>query len=105
MKPMQDARGFGVSNTGNRKRKLNNEREAIMKTRTNQNTENRNHKANVNNTAKNQWIQTYSEKMLKAWKTWQGALGIADGYIEQIKEDLSTLYDNALERSFIESTY
>ena len=76
-----------------------------MKTRTNQKLENTNQRDNANITKKNEWIQKYSEKMLKAWKSWQGALGIADGYIEQIKGDLSILYDNALERSFIENTY
>ncbi len=76
-----------------------------MKAQVNQNTENRNHETNVNSTTKNQWIQTYSEKMLKLWKTWQGALSVADEYIEQIKEDLSKLYDNPLERSLIENTY
>jgi hypothetical protein len=43
--------------------------------------------------------------MLKVWKSWQGALDVADAYIEQIKADLSKFYDNPLERAFIESTY
>ncbi|MHC4855168.1 MAG: hypothetical protein ACYS72_02045 [Planctomycetota bacterium] len=76
-----------------------------MKAQVKQNTENRNHETNVNSTTKNQWIQTYSEKMLQLWKTWQGALGVADTYIEQIKEDLSAFYDDPLERALIENTY
>jgi len=76
-----------------------------MKTQTNQKVEIENQRDNANITKKNKWIQTYSEKMLKAWKKWQGALGIADEYIEQIKEDLKTLYDDPLERSLIENTY
>jgi hypothetical protein len=76
-----------------------------MKAQVNQNTKNNSPQADVNNTNKNQWIQMYSEKMLKVWKTWQGALGVADAYIEQIKEDLSAFYDDPLERAFIENTY
>lgn len=76
-----------------------------MKTQENQNMKNHCHQATINNTSKNQWIQMYAEKMLNAWKTWQGALGVADAYIEQIKEDLSLFYDDPLERAFIENTY
>jgi hypothetical protein len=56
-------------------------------------------------TRKNRWIQKYSQRILKQWLRRQTPLGIAGTYVEQIKEDLVTFYNEPLKRIFIETTY
>ncbi len=55
--------------------------------------------------AKKDWVQYYANRMFKLWTKWQTSLGVAQEYLEKIKEDLAKLYDDPLERSLIETTY
>lgn len=55
---------------------------------------------------KQDWIQEYAERILKAWQNWQGPLGqVDDSYIEQVKKELDSQFDDPLKRSLIETTY
>jgi hypothetical protein len=54
---------------------------------------------------KEEWIRHYAERMLKLWLTWQTRLGVARDYVEQVKADLTELYEDPLKRMFIETTY
>jgi hypothetical protein len=54
---------------------------------------------------KEEWVQYYADRMLKLWQGWQTRLGVARGYVEQLKTDLAALYEEPLKRMFIETTY
>ena len=54
---------------------------------------------------KEEWVQHYADRMLKLWQGWQTRLGVARGYVEQLKTDLAALYEEPLKRMFIETTY
>jgi hypothetical protein len=57
------------------------------------------------NMCKEEWIRHYAGQMLKLWQAWQTRLGVARDYVEQLKADLSELYEEPLKRMFIETTY
>ena len=54
---------------------------------------------------KEEWVQYYADRMLKLWLIWQTRLGVARDYVEQVKADLTELYEDPLKRMFIEGTY
>ena len=54
---------------------------------------------------KEEWIQHYADRMLGLWQVWQTSLGVARGYVEQLKTDLAELYEEPLKRTFVETTY
>lgn len=54
---------------------------------------------------KKKWLEKYSRGLHELWLQWQTPLGIACAYAEQIKEDLTEIYDDPLKRMFIETTY
>lgn len=54
---------------------------------------------------KENWLQKYASRILRIWSHWQTPLGVAGAYINQIKQDLATFYDDPLKRMFIEKTY
>lgn len=56
-------------------------------------------------TCKKEWIRKYANRIYKSWLHWQGPLGIASDYIEQVKKDLEKIYPNALKRVLIEESY
>ena len=63
-------------------------------------------KANVElDTEKEQWLQQYSDRLLKLWHQWQTPLGVACSYAQQIRTDLAEFYEDPLKRRFIENTY
>ena len=55
--------------------------------------------------SKKQWIQKYALRIYKSWLRWQGPLGIASDYIEQVKRDLEEIYPDPLKRVLIEGSY
>jgi hypothetical protein len=54
--------------------------------------------------SKKEWIQKYASKIYKQWLTWQGPLGVASDYIEQVKIDLEEYYHDPLKRMLIEQS-
>jgi len=62
-------------------------------------------KPNVDNIAKDKWLQKYSHQLLRLWLQRQTPFGVACTYRAQIKEDLGDFYEEALKRKFIEKTY
>jgi len=75
------------------------------KTINNIETETQQPKKSQRNMCKEEWIQHYADRMLKLWQVWQTRLGVARGYVEQLKADLAELYEEPLKRMFIETTY
>lgn len=58
-----------------------------------------------NQTSKKEWIQKYASKIYKQWLLWQGPLGVASDYIEQVKKDLDEFYQDPLKKMLIEGSY
>jgi len=56
-------------------------------------------------TSKEQWLQTYTARVLKVWLGRQAPLGLAPAYARWIRKDLSACYAQPLMRAFIEDTY
>ena len=55
--------------------------------------------------AKEDWIQLYTSRILKAWFHQDAPLGLAWAYANWIHKDLSECYRKPLMRAFIEETY
>ena len=60
----------------------------------------------VTELTKQEWVLEYSTRILKMWQNHEGPLGTVDEqYIEQLKKELDTLFDDPLIRQLIETTY
>ena len=57
------------------------------------------------NKNKLKWVQHYANQILRLYRRWQGPLGVATTYVEQIKKDLEGFYEDPLKRRLIENTY
>ena len=55
--------------------------------------------------AKEDWIQLYTGRILRAWFHQEAPLGLARTYANWIRKDLSECYGQPLMRAFIEETY
>jgi len=56
--------------------------------------------------AKEDWIEEYALKILGIWQINRTPLGrVDDGYIAELREDLSGYFDDPLKRSLIETSY
>lgn len=55
--------------------------------------------------AKEDWIQLYTRRVLRAWFHQEAPLGLAWAYADWIRQDLSQCYGKPLRRAFIEETY
>ena len=55
--------------------------------------------------AKEDWIQRYTSRVLRAWFHQEAPLGLASTYANWIRQDLSECYAKPLRRAFIEETY
>jgi len=55
--------------------------------------------------AKEDWIQLYTSRVLRAWFHQEAPLGLASTYANWIRKDLSECYAKPLMRAFIEETY
>ncbi|UCD49238.1 MAG: hypothetical protein JSW27_17110 [Phycisphaerales bacterium] len=55
--------------------------------------------------AKEDWIQLYTRRILRAWFHQEAPLGLALTYANWIRQDLSRCYHDPLTRAFIEETY
>jgi hypothetical protein len=55
--------------------------------------------------SKEQWLQTYTARMLKVWLGREAPLGLAPAYAKWVRKDLSDFYAQPLMRAFIEETY
>lgn len=54
---------------------------------------------------RNNWVQYYAKRMLKAWTRRDCPLGISCDYSLYLKKYLTQFSDDPLKRAFIESTY
>jgi hypothetical protein len=54
---------------------------------------------------KEEWIQLYTSRILRAWFRQSAPLGLAWTYADWIRKDLSNAYNHPLTRAFIEETY
>ena len=54
---------------------------------------------------KEDWIQRYTSRILKAWFRQDAPLGLAWAYANWIRMDLSKCHGKPLMRAFIEETY
>lgn len=54
---------------------------------------------------KEDWIQLYTSRILRAWFHQQAPLGLAGTYANWIRRDLARSYAQPLVRAFIEETY
>lgn len=52
-----------------------------------------------------EWIQTYTGRILRAWFHQQAPLGLAWTYANWIRKDLAECYAHSLKRAFVEETY
>ncbi len=55
--------------------------------------------------AKEEWVQKYTGRILRAWFHQQAPLGLARTYANWIRKDLAEAYGQPLKRAFIEETY
>jgi hypothetical protein len=55
--------------------------------------------------SKEQWLRTYTPRILKVWLGQRAPLGLAPAYATWIRKDLSEFYAQPLMRAFIERTY
>ncbi len=57
-------------------------------------------------TAKENWVAEYADRILEMWRKRQGPLGrVSEQYIEKLREDLAEDFDDPLKRELIETTY
>ena len=54
---------------------------------------------------RDQWLRTYTRRILKVWLGQRAPLGLAPAYATWITKDLSECYAQPLKRAFIEQTY
>lgn len=54
---------------------------------------------------KEEWVQKYTGRILRAWFHQQAPLGLAWTYANWIRKDLAECYTQPLKRAFIEETY
>ena len=52
-----------------------------------------------------QWLRTYTRRILNVWLGRRAPLGLARAYATWIRKDLSECYAQPLRRAFIEQTY
>lgn len=55
--------------------------------------------------SREEWLRTYTERVLHAWRGRHAPLGLAPAYARWIRRDLSQCYQEPLMRAFIEQTY
>jgi hypothetical protein len=55
--------------------------------------------------AREEWIQKYTGRILRAWFHQPAALGLAWTYANWIHKQLADSYSHPLKRAFIEATY
>lgn len=55
--------------------------------------------------ARDDWIQLYTRRILRAWFHQDAPLGLALAYANWIRRDLARSYAQPLVRAFIEETY
>ena len=56
--------------------------------------------------ARSDWVEKYAGRILKMWQSWQCPLGtIDDEYIQELRNDLGSKFDDPLKRALIEETY
>ena len=55
--------------------------------------------------SKDEWLRTYTQQILHAWRGRHAPLGLAPTYAQWIRRDLSQCYHEPLMRAFIEQTY
>ena len=56
-------------------------------------------------TKREEWIQKYTGRILRAWFHQPTALGLAWTYANWIRKDLANIYSQPLKKAFIEKTY
>jgi hypothetical protein len=61
--------------------------------------------ATLSAATKQEWIQLYTSRILRAWFRQNAPLGLAWTYADWIRRDLSNAYSHPLTRAFIEETY
>ena len=55
---------------------------------------------------KSDWVEKYAGRILKMWEGWQSPLGcIGDEYVQELRDDLGSKFDDPLKRALIETTY
>ena len=54
---------------------------------------------------KQDWIATYSPRILKEYSKWQSPLGVSQSYIHHVIQYLDKYFDDPLKRTLIEKTY
>lgn len=55
--------------------------------------------------ARDEWIEKYTGRILRAWFHQPAALGLAWTYANWIRQELAAAYNHPLKRAFIEETY
>lgn len=62
-------------------------------------------RARVSPVTKDDWVQLYTSRILRAWFHQAAPLGLAYAYANWIRSDLAKAYGHPLTRAFIEETY
>ena len=55
--------------------------------------------------SRDEWLRTYTDRILRAWLGRGAPLGLAPAYAQSIRKDLFAYYHQPLMRAFIEQTY
>jgi hypothetical protein len=55
--------------------------------------------------ARQNWIDSYADRILHTFDKWQSPLGIDPDYCDIVKDQLENYYDDPLKKSLIETSY